>query len=182
MKLRDQARSLTHPELLAELEARVDADQAARRRMLGSNSARDAQEVLAVDARNQRWLVQIINSSGFPTASQIGEYGLQLTWLLVHHADQQPNFQRRALGFFKQRFEVGEFSAAELARLTDRVAKKRGGSQPFGTQFDWAMGVQAQMQLIDNRAEIERNRQALGLMKLEDYGCMMYELRKPTSR
>ncbi|MBB5204306.1 hypothetical protein HNQ51_001620 [Inhella inkyongensis] len=182
MKRRDQARSLSHPELLKELEARVELDQNARRRLLASGFAeRDAQALASVDAKNLRWLMKVINTSGFPTASQVGEYGLQLTWLLVQHADQHPEFQRQALGEFQRHHAVGEFGATELARLTDRVLKKRGGAQAFGTQFDWGSGVNEQLQQIENLAEVERNRQALGLMPLADYGCMMYELRKPKS-
>jgi hypothetical protein len=178
MQQRDRARSLTHPQLLAELERRVDADQAARRRLLnGGFAPRDMQAAAAVDADNLKWLGRVLRSSGFPSADQVGEYGLHLTWLLVHHADQHPDFQRQALGEFKRLYAAGEFNAADLARLTDRVLKKQGGAQAFGTQFDWAAGAQQQLQRIDNLAEIERNRQALGLMPLADYGCMMHALR-----
>lgn len=181
MQRRDQARRPTHPELLAELTRRVAEDQAARRRLIsGGFTRRRWQDAVAVDADNLRWLARVIRSTGFPTAAQVGEYGLHLTWLLVHHADSQPAFQQAAIAEFKQRYEAGEFAAADLARLTDRVLKRQGKSQAFGTQFDWASGPQLIYQ-IDNLAEIERNRQALGLMPLSDYGCMMHALRGPSA-
>ncbi len=66
----------------------------------------------------------------------------------------------------------GELPADDLARLTDRVLLAAGKPQRFGTQFDWYAG-QFTPKGAGNIADIEANRQALGLMPLADYACMM---------
>jgi hypothetical protein len=73
---------------------------------------------------------------------------------------------------FAQRHQAGELSADDLAKLTDRVLLAAGKQQRFGTQFDWSSG-QFKPKGTGNTADIEANRQALGLMPLADYACMM---------
>ncbi len=117
MKQRDASRTLTHPELLVELESRVDADQTARRAWLADrNSASAAADVRNTDADNLRWMIRAFAKNGLPTAAQVGEYGLHLTWLLVHHADSNPRFQEISLKEFTKRYAAGEFSATGPAQ------------------------------------------------------------------
>lgn len=179
MRQRDASRTLTHPELLAELQSRVDADQTARRAWLADrNSASAAANVRNIDADNLRWMVRTFAKMGLPTASQVGEYGLHLTWLLVHHADSNPRFQEISLKEFTKRHAAGEFSADDLARLSDRVAVKFGDPQPYGTLHSWVKGG-VDKQTIPNLADIEARRAQLGIMSLADYGCMMHAIRGP---
>lgn len=179
MRQRDASRTLTQPELLAELQSRVDADQAARRAWLADrNSASAAADVRNIDADNLRWMIRTFAKMGLPTASQVGEYGLHLTWLLVHHADSNPRFQEISLKEFTKRHAAGEFSADDLARLSDRVAVKFGDPQPYGTLHSWVKGG-VDKQTIPNLADIEARRAQLGIMSLADYGCMMHAIRGP---
>jgi hypothetical protein len=73
---------------------------------------------------------------------------------------------------FVQRQKAGELPADDVAKLTDRVLLAAGKPQRFGTQFDWYSG-QFKLKGAGNIADIEANRQALGLMPLADYACMM---------
>lgn len=177
MKARDATRQLTKPMLQEELQRRVDEDQEARRAWNPQTPDADAADgVRRVDADNLRWLKRQLVRRGLPTVSEVGEYGVHLIWLLIHHADDSPDLQRIALGMFKGRLDAGEFDAADFARLSDRVALKQGRAQPYGTQYPWANGGLS-VQSVPNLEEIAVNRGALGLMSLEDYGCMMHAIR-----
>ena len=173
MQRRDAARTLSRPDMLDELRRRVAADQAARRAML-ANPAEGAvlREVTRVDADDDAWLRHLLEKDGLPGADQIGEFGLHLTWLLVQHADQDPQLQQWALAGFERRHAAGEFSADELARLTDRVLLKQGKTQRYGTQFDWGSG-RFDPRHIDDVSDVDAHRRQLGLMPLADYACMM---------
>lgn len=179
MQERDARRTLIRPDLVNELQTRFDEEQVARRRMLAERfSVSSNKLVRRLDAENQRWLIDWFAKDGFPTAEQIGEHGLHLTWLLVHHADSKPGFQRAALADFKRRYEAGEVNPQDLSQLSDRVAVKFGDPQPYGTQRDWAKGGVEVQDLSPSEIErIDANRKALGLMSLADYGCMMNAFR-----
>lgn len=177
MQARDASRALTRPELVTELQRRVDADQKARRDYLNGRNARDLAMVQRVDDDNFGWMTDEVRQHGFPTAASVGEYGLHLLWLLVHHADNHPRVQRAFLNEFEARFQAGEFSPEDLSQFTDRVHVREGKPQLFGTQNDWAR-ADLSGQRIGNLEEIERNRATLGLMSLADYGCKMHAARK----
>jgi uncharacterized repeat protein (TIGR01451 family) len=170
---RDAARSFSAPELRAELERRVEADQHARKRLLTSPQDLEARNsVLRMDEENLAWLKKLVNENGIPTVAQVGENGVHWTWLLVQHADADPGFQMSVQPIFAQRQAAGELPADDLAKLTDRVLLAGGKPQRFGTQFDWFSG-KFQPKGSVNLADIDANRQAIGLMPLVDYACMM---------
>jgi hypothetical protein len=170
---RDQARTFSAPELRAELERRFEADQRERQKLIADPRDRDVgNRVQRMDLENLVWLKNLVKDNGIPTVAQVGESGVHWTWLLVQHADDDPQFQLSVQPIFAQRQEAGELPADDLARLTDRVLLAAGKQQRFGTQFDWYSG-QFKPTSAGNIADIEANRQALGLMPLADYACMI---------
>lgn len=182
MKTRDAARKLREPQLRDELQRRVDNEQAARQRYVSNGyRERDRQTAFRLDGENYNWLTNQLKGREFPTADDIGEYGLHLMWLLVHHADRDPQFQLDTLRQFEIRWQRREFASDDLARLTDRILRKTGRPQRYGTQHDWAGALQQGL-AVANLADIDRARADIGLMPLKDYGCMMHELRKSTAR
>jgi hypothetical protein len=179
MSKRDQARTLSRPELRKELEERVDADQAARKALLAHRG--DAREAARIDEGNDAWLIKLLKENGMPTVDQVGEFGLNLTWLLVQHADRYPGVQEWALEGFRRQYQAGAFSGDELARLTDRVLLHQGKQQRYGTQFDWKSG-EFNPKNIGDLDEVDIERGKLGLMPLSDYGCMMAHAAKRLER
>jgi uncharacterized protein DUF6624 len=173
MLKRDSERSLTKPELLAELRKRADRDQQTRREWLAHSSNRALGEAVnRVDQGNVAWLRELMATRGLPTAAEVGEWGVHLTFLLLQHAGTAPELQQKALPILVQRYEAGELPAADLARLIDRILVEQGKPQRFGTQFDWLSGKF----LLPDAArltEIDANRRQLGLMPLADYACHM---------
>lgn len=182
MQQRDAARTLTDPALAAELKARFERDQEARRLWIADRSNRQAQRaVAAIDADDIRWLTHLIATKGTPTAAQVGELGVHNTWLLAQHADQLPALQAALLPDFEQRHAEGELSASDLARFTDRVMVGQHRPQRYGTQFTPAQWASPHFGLPDDTAvhQVEDNQRALGTMTLVDYVCMMAYARTP---
>ena len=173
MASRDAARALTKPELLAQIRKRANRDQEARREWLEHQSNRllgDA--VYRVDQGNVAWLRSLIGGAGLPTAAEVGEFGVHLTFLLIQHADAARDLQQKALPILVERYKAGELPATDIARLIDRMLVEEKKPQRFGTQFDWLSG---RFPLPDPArvTEIDANRRALGLMPLADYACRM---------
>lgn len=182
MQRRDAARTLTDPALAAELTARFERDQQARRLWIADRSNRQAQRAAAqIDADDIRWLTHLIATKGTPTAAKVGELGVHNTWLLAQHADQLPELQAALLADFEQRHADGELSTSDLARFTDRVLVGQHKPQRYGTQFTPAQWHGAHFGLPDDAAvhQVEDNRRALGTMTLVDYVCMMGYARTP---
>jgi len=173
MAQRDETRTFSAPDLRSELQRRFEADQHERQRLIANPRDRNVVEtVQRMDKDNLAWLKTWVNVNGIPTVAQVGESGVHWAWLLVQHADDDPQFQLGTQPQFAQRQAAGELPAEDLARLTDRVLLAAGKPQRFGTQFDWFSG-RFKPQGAVNMADIENNRSALGLMPLADYACMM---------
>jgi hypothetical protein len=170
---RDQQRTFSAPELRAELHRRFEADQRERRKLVANPGNREAADAARhLDADNLAWLKRLVKDGGIPTVAQVGEAGVEWTWLLVQHADDDPGFQMSVQPIFVERQQAGELPADDMAKLTDRILLAAGKPQRFGTQFDWYSG-RFQPKGTVNMADIEANRQAAGLMPLADYACMM---------
>lgn len=165
-------------ELLRELKNRVHVDQEARRRWLSDPNREDVgRAVDAIDTDNLVWLRKLVRENGFPTAAEVGTEGVHLAWVLLQHADQDPELQRELLPILEQRYFEGELSANDLARLVDRVLVANGKPQRYGTQFDWMAG-DFNLPEGGRLAEIDSERRRLGLMPLADYVCTIRSARE----
>jgi len=163
----------SNPSLSAELHARFEEDQDARRQWL----AEPKNEVLAlnverIDTSNLDWLRKTIAQTGFPSASQVGNEGVHFAWLLLQHADTDPALQSKLLPVLEQRYSAGELPANDLARFTDRILKAHGKPQRYGTQFNW-MADDFKIPQGKALARIDSDRSRLGLMPLTDYVCTL---------
>jgi hypothetical protein len=86
----------------------------------------------SVDADNDAWLKAEWRTSGWFTAARDGEVASQRAWLLLQHADRDPDFQRAVLPILAR--ETGLQGRINYAYLTDRVATNAHQPQTFGTQ------------------------------------------------
>lgn len=170
--------AISDPELLKELKARVESDQAARRQLVADPKRETFdRSVHAIDAANLTWLRQLISEKGFPTAAQVGNEGVHLAWILLQHADQDPKLQGALLPVLEKRFAAGELPRNDLARFTDRVLLVSGKPQRYGTQFDWFSG-EFKLPEASRLTEIDSERSRLGLMPLVDYICVIRNMRE----
>ena len=162
------------PLLREDLLQMAKADQDARARIhpgagLSESAVRD---VYLVDANNLARLELITALSGFPTAEIVGRDGVGALWLLVQHADADPDFQTRALEELQALAARGDLGRDSLAMLTDRVRLARGEPQVYGTQFLIDEGV-FDMRSTEDIDHVEERRRSVGLPPLADYKCAL---------
>lgn len=119
----------------------------------------------AIDRENLRQLKEIIAACGWPANKKDSHSA----WLLVQHADSDPAFQRQARSLLETSVKAGIGAPKDLAYLSDRIAANEGRSQEYGTQFSQKDRCDLTLEPVDDRALVNRRRQAIGLQSLEDY-------------
>lgn len=157
--------SIGNPDLRREILEMSRVDQAARR---GQDIPElDGLTMTDVDRRNTARMKEVIAEAGWPGATLVGEDGASSAWLLVQHADLDPEFQRHCLELMKAMPE-GEIDPVDLAYLTDRVLVNEGEPQIYGTQF-WSPDGTRQPRPIAEPMKVEELRAAIGMMSMQDY-------------
>ncbi len=146
-----------------ELQCMAEADQAMRRAW-----EQTGEWDIAVDQKNTERLKSIIDEIGWPTISKVGNEAVSAAWLLVQHADLEPEFQERCLTLMKQTPE-GEVNKKDLAYLEDRVRVKQGKSTLYGTQFYKNEAGQFGPRPIEDIKNLNERRKGMGLGSFEEY-------------
>ncbi len=173
--------SVAQPELRAELLRRVEDDQKARSALVqwmkqaGATAARAEtesaakviQEVGRIDRQNTLRLREIVDQFGWPGKSLVGVDGAHAAWLLLQHADHDPDFQKKGLDLMK-RARKGEVALQDIAYLTDRVSIKEKKKQVYGTQVHQVNGSWEPQPLVDPE-KVDQRRAEMGLPPLADY-------------
>ena len=159
-----------HYELSIELVERSKKDQAMRNKSIDDMSHWDS----SIDEENTAWLESTVEQDGWPTISAVGEEASQAAWLLVQHADHKPDFQTKCLAMMKLMPE-GEIKLANIAYLEDRVKVAEGKSQVYGTQFHKQGDDNLKPQPIEDEANLEARRSAMGLETFVAYKQKMIE-------
>lgn len=157
----------SHPELRAELLEMSRVDQKARKRSLI-----DFDEVMKIDKKNTERLIAIVAEHGWPTISMVYEDGARAAWLLVQHADQNPEFQKTVLKLMEKLLDTNEVHRSNYAYLYDRTHTP----QLYGTQGECkGSGVWVPREIEDpenvdkRRAEME-----IHIGSLEEYTNLMH--------
>src|SRR5690348_14187137 len=104
------------PALAAQLAKRYARDQAAEKAVIdthgfsesGAEAMKSApvKHLLAIQKADLEWLKPMVNAHGFPTVQQVGVEGVEHAWMLVQHADADPDFQVKVLEELKPRLSV----------------------------------------------------------------------------
>ncbi|WP_432897806.1 DUF6624 domain-containing protein [Micromonospora matsumotoense] len=123
----------TDPSLAAELVRRLHDDQEARRAWITTDDG--AGRMLAADRDNARWLREVLCRHGWPGTGLVGTTGAEAAWMLAQHADHDVVFQRQCLELLIEAVDRGEAPRPHVAYLADRVLRKRGDLQRYGTQY-----------------------------------------------
>jgi hypothetical protein len=154
-------------ELAAELLARADRDQAARRSLRGGHAMAEWAAVVApVDRDNTARLREILGAHGWPGHTLAGEAGAHAAWLLVQHAP--PDLQEECLPLLQDAVEQDDARPIDLAYLTDRVLAHRGEPQVYGTQYRVRDGV-PELWTVRDPEGLDERRAALGLGPEAEY-------------
>lgn len=109
----------------------------------------------------------VVERHGWPTPATVGDDGADAAWLLVQHADRQPDFQRRCLELMCA-LPGRDVKRSHIAYLTDRVRLAFGRPQVYGTQVEMNGGRAAPRNLEDP-AGVDARRSLMGLGPIADY-------------
>jgi len=161
----------TDQELAAELLSLAAVDQAMR-----SHAMQTGEWDSALDARHTTRLKDIVARHGWPTVSLVGSEAAADAWLLVQHADHDPDFQDRCLTLMTQ-LPAGEVSAVNRAHLEDRVRVNTGRPQLYGTQFHGG-GATFEPRPIEDPERLDERRVRVGLGPFAQYQAELTALDK----
>ena len=118
-----------------------------------------------VDARNTADLKQLLEIHGWFTIGGFGERADFNAWLLVQHADEDREFQKRVLGLLEPLVATGETRREHYAYLYDRVSKP----QRYGTQGRCVGKGQWEPLEVEDPARLDERRASVGLAPEAEY-------------
>jgi hypothetical protein len=122
----------------------------------------------AIDAENIARLVQIVEAGGWPGKRRVGPQAATAAFLVLQHADLEP--QQRFLPLLRQAVADGEAERSSLALLEDRVRVRNGLPQLFGSQLSWdAESGALRFDPIEDEINVDRRRAEMGLEPIGDY-------------
>ena len=123
-------------------------------------------EAASIDVENTAWLKTHLEERDYVwwPISEVGERVSFNIWLLVQHADRDPEFQRKVLRLMEPMVETGEVNGRNFAYLYDRVNEP----QRYGTQLMCIEGAFSPRPLADP-ARVDEFRKSVGLGPLADY-------------
>lgn len=123
-----------------------------------------------VRRQNSLSLKKILKSCGWPIEKKYGEAAAAAAWLVVQHADEDPEFQNDVLKILSPLVKKGEESPVRYAYLQDRTQLKRNGKQIYGTQlFVTSESVSLPPHEIDSIEAVNKRRAQIGLESIQDY-------------
>lgn len=117
-------------------------------------------------------IMALIDRYGFPTQKTVGIGGVYAAFMLVQHADLDPEFQRKTLREVKALYEKHDVPGAIYAYLEDRVRVAEGRNQIFGTQI--AGGFDAKelvVRPVEDPTDLDARRAAASMPSEKDYLC-----------
>ena len=152
-----------------EIIAMARVDQDVRRRWLENRGdTKIAGELHEIDMRNTARMREIVETFGWPGKSLVGESAAQWAWCLVQHADSDRELQQRCLDLMTAA-GPDEVSPRTVAYLVDRLKVACGEPQVYGTQFATDAEGKFGPLPIENVAQVDERRSAVGLETLEEY-------------
>jgi hypothetical protein len=160
--------------IASELSDMARADQTLRASLVERGELFGAYhpEMRALHEANATRLAAIIETIGWPTKERVGLEASEAAWLIAQHAISKPPVMRAALAALQHESGQGRASKTHVAYLEDRIAVLEGRGQRYGTQFDWNDDGQMVPQQLDDPANVDARRAAVGLgplaSKLED--------------
>ncbi len=129
-----------------------------------SASAREVR----VDRANQARLKEIVTEFGWPGRSLVGDTAALGAFLILQHA--QLSVQQEYLPLFEAAARNGEVHPMHLAMLQDRILKRQGEDQIYGTQM-WNDPSTGELGLypVRDSANVDIRRDSVGLGPIREY-------------
>jgi hypothetical protein len=179
--------SVKLPRLRQELLKRVSDDQRIRNELIRKGIDHPDPTLLdqmkKIDATNTARIKAIIKQHGWPGPKLIGRDGTDAFFLLAQHAD--PAFQKKLLPLVQTAYRRGILTGQNYALFTDRVLVQTGKRQIYGTStkpIDQWNGREPVFEPIEDEANVDKRRAAVGLMPLSEYREFMKQLYFPQEK
>jgi len=125
----------------------------------------DISRIGDVDQKNTQALKEIIDKVGWPFASLVGADGERAAWLLVQHADQDKDFQRKVLKLLEDAVRLRKTESSYYAYLYDRLHRP----QRYGTQGKCVAEGRWEPDPIEDSSNVDKRRAEMGLPALAAY-------------
>lgn len=126
-----------------------------------------SEKMVRIDSANTERMIQIVERHGWPTFDLVGKDGAEAAWILIQHADQSPEFQRKCLNLMTS-LPHEQVSQKKVAYLTDRVLLAEGKKQVYGTQVVQEGGT-FNPRPLEDEGGVDKRRAAVGLPPLAEY-------------
>lgn len=157
--------------LRIELLEMAKRDQEVRERPLPPLNSPDVhpliEDMSKIDQANFRRLEEIINEFGWPGRQLVGEEASTAAWLIFQHAHLEQ--QKRYLPALRSAVAKGEVRASNLAMTEDRILIGEGKNQLYGTQIVSSLDGKPMLHPVDDPANIDERRKAMGLPPIDEY-------------
>lgn len=128
-----------------------------------------APERNAILHANADWLKRLLAQIGWFDISRYGEEASQAAWLIVQHADHDPEWQEAVLKALAGKVKSGDMQGKFYAYLTDRVAVNAGRPQVYGTQGGCTGPGEWQPKRVIDPDSLDRRRAEVGLEPIAAY-------------
>jgi hypothetical protein len=122
---------------------------------------------VAIERRHVERLSALIEQHGWIRSRRFGDQADRHAWLLAHHADVHPEFQKRVLAILETQWRRGETAGQNYARLFDRVAANEGRPQRYGTRGRCTGLLRWEARPIEAEAALDARRRSVGLEPFE---------------
>jgi hypothetical protein len=177
----------------SKLQHMVDVDQYARGSIMSAGGARRSPEetaelmtqlsrrIMEVDTRHIQELKPLLDRFGWFSIREFDAIADRNAWLLVQHADTDPELQRRVLKLLEPLTKTGDTSLKNFAYLFDRVAVSLQNPegrklQRYGTQGQCSGPGTWTPHPVEDPANLDERRRAVGLEPLADYQRLFKDL------
>lgn len=135
-----------------------------------------AKDAAMVDRANLAWLKEALAIHGWFKISTDGAGADSAAWLLAQHADADPVFQQQVLDLLKPLAASGESDPGNYAYLYDRVAVAARRPQRYATQGSCFGPGDWRPDPLEDAAEVDSLREAVGIGPLAAYRVEMNRL------
>ena len=161
--------------LADELLERARRDTETRARLAETGALFDGYHdaMRAVHEANADWLLAIVQQVGWPAVDAVGDAAAEAAWLIAQHAISKPHAMRRFAALLENAVARGVAPGWQLATLTDRIRTLEGRPQRYGTQFDWDESGELSPLPVEDAANVDTRRAALGLNTLAERTAQM---------
>ena len=137
--------------------------------------------IALLDYKEMMWketiatLDEIVLSSGWPKISEVGDQAAAAAWLTVQHSDLIT--QKRYIPIIQEAFEINEIKNTWFAMFVDKVKYNEGLPLIYGEVIPNEDLVYFIPEIFEPEY-VNQRRKEIGLMPIEDYYKMIYNITK----